>query len=551
MSLEDNMVLYWSVSNDNITFGIDVVPPSSLYSDGLGWAAIGLSPAGGMYGADMMVVVRDSSPGKWRVEDRFAVEPDTPALDSQQDLTLLMARATGRRGIRAMFTRKLAACDRQDFPIDQGLPVQVIHAYGSTWGYHGGFRGENVIDLWPKPQTPSVASSSSSSSSSSSTSAKTKRRQLQQKQGAKAAAADLTVDVTMPNVTVPTRQDTYLCVDVLLPRDRQYHITGFEGLRNQTGGSYYHVHHMLLFSCTSRPKSFGNGTYRCDGMPAECLSFVVTWTPGTGRISFPPEAGFLMGPGGFEYAALQMHYYNLDAERGVLDSSGMRLFYSPQLRPNELGVLVVGSVGFNIPRLSALELAPAVCPSVCTNKFNGTLQIVNTLLHMHKVGTSIVLQHIRNGIELRPIAQRQYYSFNYQPSVGVPSESSRLLPGDTLITRCVYNNRRNITVRFGEGTDDEMCFSFLTVWPKSALNGIDACLSSGYRSGVLAPLVNTTLCSQFGVLTSAWTGGSSGGLAAAFAVLARALIPNTEEMVREGRTYVPFNPQCVGGKPAV
>eukprot|EP00195_Chlamydomonas_chlamydogama_P002561 CAMPEP_0202918850 /NCGR_PEP_ID=MMETSP1392-20130828/74389_1 /ASSEMBLY_ACC=CAM_ASM_000868 /TAXON_ID=225041 /ORGANISM="Chlamydomonas chlamydogama, Strain SAG 11-48b" /LENGTH=97 /DNA_ID=CAMNT_0049612011 /DNA_START=122 /DNA_END=412 /DNA_ORIENTATION=+ len=97
------MVLYWSVSNDNITFGIDVVPPSSLYSDGLGWAAIGLSPAGGMYGADMMVVVRDSSPGKWRVEDRFAVEPDTPALDSQQDLTLLMARATGRRGIRAMF----------------------------------------------------------------------------------------------------------------------------------------------------------------------------------------------------------------------------------------------------------------------------------------------------------------------------------------------------------------------------------------------------------------------------------------------------------------
>jgi len=41
-----------------------------------------------------------------------------------------------------------------------------------------------------------------------------------------------------------------------------------------------------------------------------------------------------------------------------------------------------------------------------------------------------------------------------------------LLPGDTLLTTCVYNNPNPTVVKFGDSLTDEMCFAFLTYYPK-------------------------------------------------------------------------------------
>jgi hypothetical protein len=42
-------------------------------------------------------------------------------------------------------------------------------------------------------------------------------------------------------------------------------------------------------------------------------------------------------------------------------------------------------------------------------------------------------------------------------------------PGDTLETRCFYENDTPDRAGFGEGTRDEMCYGFITAWPAGAL----------------------------------------------------------------------------------
>jgi hypothetical protein len=39
------------------------------------------------------------------------------------------------------------------------------------------------------------------------------------------------------------------------------------------------------------------------------------------------------------------------------------------------------------------------------------------------------------------------------------------MPGDTLRTTCTYKNATAAPIRFGERTENEMCFNFVAVYP--------------------------------------------------------------------------------------
>ncbi|CAG7696652.1 unnamed protein product, partial [Allacma fusca] len=51
----------------------------------------------------------------------------------------------------------------------------------------------------------------------------------------------------------------------------------------------------------------------------------------------------------------------------------------------------------------------------------------------------LILRHIRNGIELPPLARDNHYDFNYQQYKRLPHEVE-ILPGDELILECDYDN---------------------------------------------------------------------------------------------------------------
>jgi hypothetical protein len=99
---------------------------------------------------------------------------------------------------------------------------------------------------------------------------------------------------------------------------------------------------------------------------------------------------------------------------------------------------------------------------------------------MHRIGTHMttVINRAGGGSE---ILVDEPFNFNTQIAYDV---SALLEPGDTLTTTCTYENDTAGTVRYGTGTNDEMCFNFVTAWPANllqhgtAMNGAtNACMN--------------------------------------------------------------------------
>ena len=123
--------------------------------------------------------------------------------------------------------------------------------------------------------------------------------------------------------------------------------------------------------------------------------------------------------------------------------------------------------------VSTLHLVPpnqpsfttvAHCPAQCTSALpeNG-IRVFAGLPHTHLLGIKVKLRHIRNGAELPIPFQDNYYDFNYQTMRRI---EFNLLPGDHLITECVYDSRgRDGYTRGGMRADDEMCMMFLHYYP--------------------------------------------------------------------------------------
>src|SRR5262249_31430303 len=82
--------------------------------------------------------------------------------------------------------------------------------------------------------------------------------------------------------------------------------------------------------------------------------------------------------------------------------------------------------------------------------------------HMHKLGKAMSTYVSRNGQTLKVVDQP---GFDFNSQLGYTT-SVDFGAGDTASTRCVWNNTTDQTVKWGENTGDEMCFNFVTYYPK-------------------------------------------------------------------------------------
>jgi hypothetical protein len=193
-----------------------------------------------------------------------------------------------------------------------------------------------------------------------------------------------------------------------------------------------------------------------------------------------------MGKGGMTYVVLQVHYNNLMLDSPI-DNSGFRIHYTRKLPMYNIGVLVLGWEFFSIPKKTkGWTQGDSVCPSSCTNKFNGPVHVIKDFLHMHRLGAQMITRHARldeetgEWNELRPFGSLSYYDFNFQ-STGkeTPLDASTILPGDALVTRCTWDNPGPKAVNFGQATANEMCYSYIHYYPLENLNGISQCTNIG------------------------------------------------------------------------
>ena len=252
---------------------------------------------------------------------------------------------------------------------------------------------------------------------------------------------------------------------------------------------------MVLYACPEwlvNIDHVGKGS-NCDdlsrNMPGvNCRAAVVfhAWAIGGGSFYLPDNVGIDIGGDEIDtikYVLLDTHYDNPTNKEGIIDSSGLKIWYTPTLREYSAGVLQLGltlETPMNLwPPISqfippGIERAVdyAYCFSDCLEdglNGNESVYAFANMLHSHLLGREMVLRHIRNGKELRPLDMNVAYDFNYQQMIPF-TEHTEILPGDELILECVYDStERNSTTYNGPTTEDEMCLSYLMVYPKPIL----------------------------------------------------------------------------------
>ena len=144
------------------------------------------------------------------------------------------------------------------------------------------------------------------------------------------------------------------------------------------------------------------------------------------------------------------------------DASGVRFCTAPQnTRAHTAAVHFTGTEGICLNPNSMQSVSGQCVPQ--TNQ--GDIHIVNIWPHMHKLGVhqQIVINRAGGTTETLHDAP-----FDFNSQISYPTDTV-IHPGDTLTTTCSYDNTTSAKVPFGEDTQDEMCYGFLTAWPVGAL----------------------------------------------------------------------------------
>uniref|UniRef100_A0A2C9JLJ9 Copper type II ascorbate-dependent monooxygenase C-terminal domain-containing protein n=1 Tax=Biomphalaria glabrata TaxID=6526 RepID=A0A2C9JLJ9_BIOGL len=288
-----------------------------------------------------------------------------------------------------------------------------------------------------------------------------------------------TLNMSLPSGTkVPAKPTTYMCqiydFESLVPAG-DYHLIAVEPRLDNK----YVMHHIVLFGCTD--DQVASDPFECGMVASEkCQQFLSVWTVGLAGECFHPETGVRVGTHGFKRMAMQFHWNNPDSHSDWVDSSGMMLHYTANRRKYDAGILLTGLQIFVLPPRQPTTTVKSTCTSSCTSqKFKGPVYVTMAWNHMHYAGRKMTIEVYRNNSALTYLSYEPIYNYDSPQVQKYTEHPIQLLPGDEIVSTCHYDtSTRPHSTFWGEATSDEMCFGFLTYYPKSNMDD-SYCLSGG------------------------------------------------------------------------
>ncbi|XP_060092503.1 putative DBH-like monooxygenase protein 2 [Heteronotia binoei] len=424
-----------------------------LHVQSTGWVAFGFTTHGELPGADVVIggVLPD---GNLYFSDWHVVDEKTIVEDESQDYKVL-AITEDETSTTITFWRNFQTCDPHDQPIT-GDTLRLISAFGpdDTIDFFSGKIIKKSLYLMlylneAELHSPSVFH---------------------------------IYDLKLDDFPIPEDDTTYACTFIPLPIVKtKHHIYKFEAIitpRNETM-----VHHILVYAC-SNASVLPHGVSDCYGADPDfalCSQILVGWAVGGGSYMFPDETGISIGtPRDPQWIRLEVHYSNFDLIPDLIDNSGIRLYYTPELRPYDMGVLQTGLFTFPIhflpPGVDAFN-SYGLCNSSQFEELNGTpvpdMYVFGYLLHTHLAGRGVRGVQYRDGKQLRILCEDNKYDFNLQETRGL-KEVVTLKAGDEFLVECRYETLDRTSLTFGgPSTLNEMCLAFLFYYPR---NNISSCM---------------------------------------------------------------------------
>jgi hypothetical protein len=219
------------------------------------------------------------------------------------------------------------------------------------------------------------------------------------------------------------------------------------------------THHTVL---TRYSGSAPDGTVRCS-VGTNGQSMIYGSGVGSPDFVFPAGVGMRLTAG--TRLLLNLHLYNAGDQ--VLTGTSGTLYQ--QAAPGE--VQHVGEVVLAGPT-ATLQVPPGTSTQSGTCNISSItsqpIQVFALSQHMHKHGRNL-RSVVRRAGSPDIVLQDIPYNFEQQ-SFQLKTPVVELRPGDVLTSYCTYDNTSGQTVRFGESTDDEMCFTDLFYYPAQGAN---------------------------------------------------------------------------------
>lgn len=179
---------------------------------------------------------------------------------------------------------------------------------------------------------------------------------------------------------------------------------------------------------------------------------------GTNELLFPKGVGFKIPKG--ENILLQLHVFNTSPEP-LSGTSGIEVIeIAPADVEQEADLFLPGPFDFSIPPNQTYTYS-----GKCTVSQQQTLFAI--FPHMHQLGSHFKATVTSGGAE--KVIHDGGYQFDHQAFLSI--DPVPLSPGDTITTECTWNNNTPQTVKWGESSTAEMCFSILYRYPAIADNG--------------------------------------------------------------------------------
>lgn len=266
------------------------------------------------------------------------------------------------------------------------------------------------------------------------------------------ASGSTTARYPVPNPT----NDQYVCFNFKSPIKKGEQAIAFAPIIDDARV----IHHWILYG-TNSPLTDGSITNNCS---TGSSTFVTGWAPGGQNAVMDPDIGLVLD---YQYFMLQIHYNNQQFADGA-DASGVAFCTTDTPREHASGIVTLGTPLISIPPGSKGYSTTGVCRNLAADG-KTPITIVSTSPHMHLLGSGFKTTHTRGVTDMGLLTNLPAgtWSFDDQRHYTLPKRRE-VLPGDVLTTTCTYDNPTNATVTFGEGTHDEMCFDFVTVYPYGA-----------------------------------------------------------------------------------
>lgn len=276
------------------------------------------------------------------------------------------------------------------------------------------------------------------------------------------------MEVMMEHAYTPTFSDPsnpgneYRCFAVDHGQTEPFFITGMAPVV----GADALVHHIVVYRLkkTDLPEGYDpTQGVDCIGMTDVGEGMIAGWAPGAMPLEFPEGVGLEVKP--TEYLVFQMHYFD-SGEAGRSDQSGYHFRTTAEV-DTKVEMLPIGLYDFNIPAGDpAYEHADGMeIPSPYY------VDIWGVFPHMHVLGKSykVWMEHA-DGTEACIVASDRY-DFNNQLTYGFTAPV-HVSSGTAINLSCTWDNSAEnpnqmhvppSNVRYGERTDEEMCYAFSLV----------------------------------------------------------------------------------------